>query len=506
KQQVREGSNCVDINVDTTARDNAKDMSTIVHQTALQVDAPIMLDSTQFNTIEAGLKHSGGKCIINSTNFEEGEGNFDSFCQLAKTFGAAIVIGTIDEDDEEAMARTADRKFDIASRAINRATTMHNIPIEDIFIDPLVLPISTGSDDDRRSSLELIEGVRKISKKWPMAQIICGLSNCSFGLKPSARQVLNSVLLWELMDAGLTSAIVHSSKIQPMNRIHPDCKQAALDLIYDRRAFSRGGTGLPVHIDDESFDPLQQFISLFDDTNDEGRFEDARSLSIEEWLQTHIVDGEKKQLIDHLDEAMRKYTPVEIINDYLLAGMKTVGELFGSGQMQLPFVLQSAEVMKMSVKHLEQHMKKGEGHKRGRIVLATVKGDVHDIGKNLVDIILTNNGWTVHNIGIKQSIEEIVQVWRETGADAIGMSGLLVKSVIIMEENLIALNNMKIGVPVLLGGAPLSRHYCESHLRSIYNGRIYYGKDAFEGLRVCNALAEGKQDALAAEIELRLAK
>lgn len=506
KQQVREGATCIDINVDATGRDNASDMALIVQQVVRQVDTPIMLDSTQLKTIEAGLKHAGGKCIINSTNFEEGEEKFDSFCQLARTFGAALVIGTIDEDEEEAMARTADRKFDIAARAIDRATSNHNIPIEDIFIDPLVLPISTGMDGDRRSSLELVEGVRRISKKWPSIQITCGLSNCSFGLHPTARQVLNSVLLWELMDAGLTSAIVHPSKIQPMNRIHPEGKQAALDLIYDRRALSHGGTGLPVHIDDETFDPLQAFIALFDEASETSDIEITRNLSIEEWLQTHIVDGEKKNLIKHLDEAMGMYRPIEIINDHLLSGMKTVGELFGSGQMQLPFVLQSAEVMKMSVKHLEQFMQKDDEITRGRIVLATVKGDVHDIGKNLVDIILSNNGWTVHNIGIKQKIEEIVQAWRETGADAIGMSGLLVKSVMVMEENLKKLNEMQIGVPVLLGGAPLSRHYCESHLRSVYNGRLYYGKDAFEGLRICNALAEGKQEALATEIELRLAK
>ena len=506
KQQVREGANCLDINVDATDRDNPKDMATIVQQVVRQVDTPIMLDSTQFETIEAGLRHAGGKCIINSTNFEEGEEKFDSFCHLARTFGAAIVVGTIDEDKEEAMARTAERKFQIAARAIDRAAVKHAIPIEDIFIDPLVLPISTGMDADRRSSLELIEGVRKISRAWPDVQITCGLSNCSFGLKPAARQVLNSVLLWELMDAGLSSSIMHSSKIQPMNRIHPERKQAALDLIYDRRALSHGGTGLPVHIDDETFDPLQFFISLFTDLEEVREEEADRDFSIEEWLQTHIVDGEKEQLAAHLDEAMEKYKPIEIINAHLLAGMKTVGELFGSGQMQLPFVLQSAEVMKMAVKYLEPHMNKEEGQTRGRIVLATVKGDVHDIGKNLVDIILSNNGWTVHNIGIKQTIEDIVQAWRETGSDAIGMSGLLVKSVMVMEENLKILNEMTIDVPVLVGGAPLSRHYAESHLRSIYNGQLYYGKDAFDGLRICNTLADGNKGALAAEINLRLAK
>jgi 5-methyltetrahydrofolate--homocysteine methyltransferase len=506
RQQVREGANCLDINVDATGRDNAQDMSAIVQQVVRQVDAPLMLDSTQPATIEAGLRHAGGKCIINSANFEDGQEKFDAMCTMARTYGAALVIGTIDEDPEAAMARTAERKHAIAARAIESAVNHHGIPLVDIFIDPLVLPISTGMDDDRRSALELVDGVRRIATEWPEVQITCGLSNCSFGLKPAARQVLNSVFLWELMDAGLTSAIVHASKIQPMNRIDPNRKQAALDLIYDRRALSRGGTGLPVNISDESHDPLQFFIGLFTDADEQLKAQATRTLSLEEWLQAHIVDGEKQGLIEHLEEAMTRYAPVEIINDHLLSGMKTVGELFGSGQMQLPFVLQSAEVMKMAVGHLEPHMEKEEGSGRGRVVLATVKGDVHDIGKNLVDIILSNNGWTVHNIGIKKPIEDIVQAWRETGADAIGMSGLLVKSVMVMEENLKILNEMQIGVPVLLGGAALSRHYCESHLRSIYDGPLYYGKDAFDGLRICNLLADGKQDALATEIDLRLAK
>ncbi|MEE2720025.1 MAG: methionine synthase [Planctomycetota bacterium] len=506
RQQVREGANCLDLNVDATGRDNAADMAEIVEHLVRQVDKPLMLDSTQIDTIESGLRHAGGKCIINSANFEEGEEKFDRFCELAKTFGAGLVIGTIDEDPEAAMARTADRKESIARRAIERAVDVHGLAVEDLFIDPLVLPISTGMDDDRRSALELVEGVRRIASAWPTIQITCGLSNCSFGLKPAARQVLNSVFLWELMDAGLTSAIVHASKIQPMNRIDPARKQAALDLIYDRRALSAGGTGLPANIADEAFDPLQAFIDLFSDDDETAGEQVERTLSLEEWLQAHIVDGEKQGLVEHLDEAMKQYAPIEIINDHLLSGMKTVGDLFASGQMQLPFVLQSAEVMKMAVTHLEPHMEKVEGSTRGRVVLATVKGDVHDIGKNLVDIILSNNGWTVHNIGIKQQIEDIVQAWRETGADAIGMSGLLVKSVMVMEENLKVLNEMEIGVPVLLGGAALSRHYCESHLRDIYEGPLYYGKDAFDGLRICDLIAEGRGEALDAEIELRLAK
>jgi 5-methyltetrahydrofolate--homocysteine methyltransferase len=505
RQQVREGANCLDINVDYAGRDNAADMARVVSATVRQVDAPIMIDSTQPATIEAGLQHAGGKCVINSANFEDGEEKFDHLCTLARTFSAALVIGTIDEDPEQAMARTADRKFEIARRAIARATEVHGLAVEDLFIDPLVLPVSTGMDDDRRSSLELIQGVRRISEAWPDVQITCGLSNCSFGLKPAARQVLNSVLLWELLDAGLTSAIMHASKIQPMNRIDPRKKQAALDVIHDRRALTRGGTGLPADVSDESHDPLHHFIALFTDADAVQAEAASAERSLEEHLQAHIVDGEKRELEAHLEEALEQYTPLEIINDHLLAGMKTVGELFGSGQMQLPFVLQSAEVMKKAVGFLEARMDRLDGVSKGHLVLATVKGDVHDIGKNLVDIILSNNGWTVENIGIKRTIEEIVQAWRRTGADAIGMSGLLVKSVMVMEENLAVLNEQQIDVPVLLGGAALSRHYCESHLRAVYKGPVFYGKDAFDGLRICEAIAEGRRDALDAEIDLRLA-
>ena len=506
RQQVREGANCLDINVDYAGRDNAADMARVVSETARQVDAPIMIDSTQLETIEAGLRCAGGKCVINSANFEDGVEKFDALCTLAKTFSAALVIGTIDEDAEEAMARTADRKYDITRRAIARATEVHGLAVEDLFIDPLVLPVSTGMDGDRRSSLELIKGVRRISEAWPAVQITCGLSNCSFGLKPVVRQVLNSVLLWELMDAGLTSAIMHASKIQPMNRIDPGKKQAALDVLYDRRALTRGGTGLPADVSNESHDPLQHFIGLFTDEDVAVSEATVAKRSLEEHLQSHIVDGEKRDLEVHLEAALETYSPLEVINDHLLAGMKTVGELFGSGQMQLPFVLQSAEVMKKAVGYLETKMDRAVGSTKGHLVLATVKGDVHDIGKNLVDIILTNNGWTVENIGIKRTIDEIVDAWRRTGADAIGMSGLLVKSVMVMEENLKVLNDLSIDVPVLLGGAALSRHYCESHLREVYDGAVYYGKDAFDGLRLCDAIADGRRESLDAEIDQRIAR
>ena len=330
-----------------------------------------------------------------------------------------------------------------------------------------------------------------------------GLSNISFGLKPAARQVLNSVFLHELTAAGLTSAIVHVSKILPKSRIPDEQWDAALDLVYDRQRDEGAAYTLPDG--SETRDPLQIFVSLFaDDAEVQSTKVELADLPLEERLQKHIIDGEKKNLAETLDEAMKIYSPLEIINEHLLEGMKVVGELFGSGQMQLPFVLQSAEVMKMAVAHLEPHMEKIEGQAKGSIVLATVRGDVHDIGKNLVDIILTNNGYTVHNIGIKQPVSAILDALKETKADAIGMSGLLVKSVNVMEENLHELNVQKIGVPVLLGGAALSKQYCEGHLRGIYKGRVYHGKDAFEGLRIMDMIAGDKENELNAEIEARI--
>lgn len=507
REQVREGAHILDINVDYAGRDNAADMADIVKRVVRQVDAPLMLDSTQVKTIEAGLKHAPGKCVINSANFEEGEEKFDQLCQLAKTYGAGLVIGTIDEDKEAAMARTADRKFSIAERAIQRATEANGLDIEDLFIDPLVLPISTGMDSDRRSALELIEGTKRIAEKYPQVQLTCGLSNVSFGLNPASRVVLNSVLLHELTDNGLSSAIVHASKILPLNKIADEHYQAALNLIYDRRAASNGGTGLPEDITDESYDPLQVLIELFKDVEDaSGAAQQKKDRTLEDWLRDHIIDGEKQGLHQHLDEALQKYSPLAIINDHLLDGMKVVGELFGSGQMQLPFVLQSAEVMKMAVSYLEPHMEKVEGRSKGKIVLATVKGDVHDIGKNLVDIILSNNGYTVYNLGIKQPISDIVKAYQEHNADAIGMSGLLVKSVNVMEENLKELNEMNIQVPILLGGAALARNYAESYLREIYCGQLYYGADAFDGLRICEHLTQNKLDHIDVEIQERLSK
>jgi 5-methyltetrahydrofolate--homocysteine methyltransferase len=496
REQVRhDGAHVLDLNVDYAGRDNARDMAEVVRRVVRQVNSPLMLDSTQTKTLEAGLKHAPGKCIINSANFEDGDHKFDEICRLARIYGAALVIGSIDEDKEASMARTAERKLAIARRGYERATRVHGLDPADLLFDPLVLPISTGLESDRRSALETIEGVRLISKHLPESQTTVGLSNVSFGLKPAARIVLNSVFLHELREAGLTSAIIHFSKILPRNKISDEQWNAALDLIYDRRGKRF-----------EGFDPLNVFIDLFKDVDASGPRKETRTLTLEERLRTHIIDGEKEGLAATIAEALTRYAPLAIINDHLLDGMKTVGELFGSGRMQLPFVLQSAEVMKMAVAQIEPHLDKVSGSSKGSIVLATVKGDVHDIGKNLVDIILSNNGFTVHNIGIKKTLPEIVKAWQDTKADAIGLSGLLVKSVNVMEENLKELNDLGITVPVLLGGAALTRHYCESHLRSTYKGRVHYGRDAFDGLRTMDMIVSGRESELDIEIEERQGK
>lgn len=507
RSQVKQGSHLLDINVDVAGRDNQRDMREVVARLSREVDAPLMIDSTQVATIEAGLQAAAGRCVINSANFEDGEEKFDQFCQLAQRYGAALVIGTIDEDPEEAMARVRERKLEIAARSIDRATNHHGLRLEDIFIDPLVLPISTGMDSDRRSALELIEGTRLIAQKFPGVQITCGLSNASFGLKPSARVAINSVLMHELTEAGLTSAILHAGSILPLAKIPQEQLDACMAVIYDQRAESIGGTGLPKGISDNSYDPLNALIDLFADVESVTSIGPSlKDLPLDERLQHHIIEGENDQLTESLNEALSLYEPLAIVNDHLLEGMKVVGERFASGQMQLPFVLRSAEVMKKAVAHLEPHMEKVDGQTRGSIVLATVKGDVHDIGKNLVDIILSNNGYTVYNIGIKQPIADILSALEKTKADAVGLSGLLVKSVHVMEENLNELNARGIDVPVLLGGAALTRTYAEGHLREVYDGPLYYGKDAFEGLAIMDRLGSGNAHEIDAQIDERIAK
>ncbi|MCA1556871.1 MAG: B12-binding domain-containing protein, partial [Acidobacteria bacterium] len=356
-------------------------------------------------------------CILNSTNYEDGEPRFAKVIELAKKFGASVVIGTI---DEEGMARTAEGKFKIASRAYAQATQQLGLPPPDIFFDPLALPISTGIEEDRRNAAETIEGIRRIKRELPGCFTILGVSNISFGLNPASRVVLNSVFLHEAVEAGLDSAIVNASKIVPLNRISEREREVARQLIYDERKFDG---------DICTYDPLGEFTKLFEGVTTKKVHVDDAALPVEESLKRHIIDGEKQGLETQLKRALETHPALDIINNILLDGMKTVGDLFGSGQMQLPFVLQSAEVMKAAVRFLEPFMeKKGGATAKGKMILATVKGDVHDIGKNLVDIILTNNGYSVVNLGIKQTIEQILLAYTEQGADAIGMSGLLVKS------------------------------------------------------------------------------
>ncbi len=482
KDEMREGSHMLDVCVDFVGRDGVRDMHEVVRRYVNALPAPLMLDSTNPEVMEAGLKLAGGRCVLNSMNLEDGEERIAHICGIARKYGAAVVAGTIDKDKLNAMARTADRKISIAKRIRDLAVDKYGLRDEDLMFDPLVLPISTGIEEDRRNALETIEGTRRISAQLPKCHTVVGLSNVSFGLKPAARVVLNSAFLHELREAGLTGAIVHASKILPQNRIPKEQWDAAVDLIYDRRR--------------EGFDPLTHFISLFPDTGAQAAevASPVENLPIEEKLRRHIIDGEKRHLIADLDTAREKYTPLQIINDHLLEGMKIVGDLFGSGQMQLPFVLQSAETMKAAVAYLEPFMEKTEGSTKGKIVLATVKGDVHDIGKNLVDIILTNNGYTVYNLGIKQPVSDILKEAKARSADAIGMSGLLVKSVGVMKENLEEMNAVGIHVPVLLGGAALTRDYAVNELANMYKGKLFYCKDAFAGLNTMDAIVGGHLD------------
>jgi 5-methyltetrahydrofolate--homocysteine methyltransferase len=484
KEQEREGAHILDVNVDFVGRNGEKDMHELASRLVTNIKLPLMFDSTEWEKMEAGLQHAGGKSILNSTNFEDGVPRFSKVLALAKTYGASVVIGTIDEDG---MARTADGKFAIAKRAYEQATGELYFPASDIFFDPLALPISTGIEEDRRNALETIEGIRRIKKELPDCFTILGVSNISFGLNPASRVVLNSVFLHDAVEAGLDAAIVNASKIEPLNRIGERELQVARDLIYDRREF-----------DGEvcTYDPLTAFTTLFENVKAKSAKKESKGATVEERLKNHIIDGEKIGLEDELTLALETHPALDIINNILLDGMKVVGDLFGSGQMQLPFVLQSAEAMKAAVRFLEPFMeKKGGATAKGTLVLATVKGDVHDIGKNLVDIILTNNGYKVINLGIKQPIDNILQAQDEHKADAIGMSGLLVKSTLIMKDNLDLMNERGITVPVILGGAALTRRYVDEDLKSIYKGSLYYAGDAFAGLHTMDKLVGGNGQA-----------
>ncbi|MEQ4303505.1 methionine synthase [Plantactinospora sp. B6F1] len=485
RSQARDGSHLLDLCVDYVGRDGVRDMREIAGRFATASTLPIMLDSTEPAVIEAGLEMLGGRCVVNSVNFEDGDGPDSRYARvlpLVREHGAAVVALTI---DEEGQARTAEWKVRVASRLIDDLTGRWGIDRRDILVDCLTFPIATGQEETRRDGVETIEAIREITRRYPGVNFTLGVSNVSFGLNPAARQVLNSVFLHECVQAGLTSAIVHASKILPMARIPDEQREAALDLIYDRRQ--------PGH------DPVARFIELFEGVDAAAarasRAEELAALPVDERLKRRVVDGERNGLEADLDEALTTRSALTIINELLLDGMKVVGELFGAGQMQLPFVLQSAEVMKAAVGHLEPHMEKTDDGGKGRIVLATVKGDVHDIGKNLVDIILSNNGYDVVNIGIKQPIAAILEAAEEHAADAVGMSGLLVKSTVVMRENLaeMAARGVAGRWPVLLGGAALTRSYVEDDLRSAYPGEVHYARDAFEGLSLMDRLMAAKR-------------
>lgn len=485
KDQTRDGAHMLDLNVDYVGRDGAADMAALASRLATASTLPIMLDSTEPAVLQAGLEHLGGRSAVNSVNYEDGDGpdsRFHKIMTLVKEHGAAVVALTI---DEEGQARTAEWKVRVADRLIEDITTNWGLSHEDIIVDTLTFPISTGQEEVRRDGIETIEAIRQLKAKYPNVHTTLGLSNISFGLNPAARQVLNSVFLHECTEAGLDTAIVHASKILPMNKIPDEQRETALDLVYDRRT--------------DDYDPLQKLMQLFEGVSAasarESRAEELARLPLFERLERRIVDGERAGLDADLDAAMTEKPPLEIINETLLSGMKTVGELFGSGQMQLPFVLASAEVMKAAVAYLEPHMEATDDDGKGRIVLGTVKGDVHDIGKNLVDIILSNNGYEVVNLGIKQPISTILEAALDKRADVIGMSGLLVKSTVVMKDNLIELNNKGVAeqFPVLLGGAALTRSYVENDLQDVYEGEVHYARDAFEGLRLMDTIMTTKR-------------
>jgi 5-methyltetrahydrofolate--homocysteine methyltransferase len=484
RTQTREGSHLLDLCVDYVGRDGVADMRELAGRLATASTLPLVLDSTEPGVIEAGLECLGGRSVVNSVNYEDGDGPGSRLHRLMPTIrehGAAVIALTIDEDGQ---ARTAEWKLRVAERLIGQLTGEFGMRTEDIIVDCLTFPIGTGQEETRRDGLETIEAIRELKRRHPSVQTTLGVSNVSFGLNPAARVVLNSVFLHECVKAGLDSAIVHAARILPISRIPEEQYQVALDLVHDRRT--------------DGYDPLARFLELFEGQtlSSDDRAAALAGLPLFERLEQRIVDGERNGLADDLDAALEQRSALDIVNDTLLAGMRTVGELFGRGEMQLPFVLQSAEVMKAAVAHLEPHMERTDESGKATIVLATVKGDVHDIGKNLVDIILSNNGYTVVNLGIKQPITTILDAAQEHRADAIGMSGLLVKSTVVMKENLEEMNQRGVATrwPVLLGGAALTRAYVEDDLASLYAGEVRYARDAFEGLRLMDAIAAAKAE------------
>ncbi len=491
REQVREGAHTLDVCVDYVGRDGVADITAVVDRLATASTLPLVIDSTEVAVVSAALRRIGGRPLINSVNLEDGRRKADVLFALARQFGAGLVALAI---DEEGQARTADRKAAVCKRIADIAVDDFGLDPGDLVFDTLTFPLGSGQEDLRRDGLETLEAIARVKAEIPGCATILGVSNISFGLSPAARQALNSVFLAMAVERGLDAAIVNAAKILPLHRIDDEVRQVCADLVADRRR--------------EGYDPLAELMRLFEGaTESRASAEQLAALPLPERLERRIVDGDQDGLGADLDAALAAgMAPLDVINTHLLAGMKVVGDLFGSGQMQLPFVLQSAECMKAAVAHLEPHLEAAEaggGPAAGpktRIVLATVKGDVHDIGKNLVDIILTNNGYEVRNLGIKQPIDAIAAAAEDFGADAIGLSGLLVKSTVVMRDDLEELNRRGLAsYPVLLGGAALTRAYVEVDLRTLYDGPVFYCRDAFEGLRTMDEVAARKAAGAAAD-------
>jgi 5-methyltetrahydrofolate--homocysteine methyltransferase len=476
KEQAKEGAHFLDVCAAYVGRNESQDMREIITRFNTQITLPLVIDSTEAPVIEEALQRIGGRAVVNSINLEDGEERMRHVVPICKKYGAAVIALTI---DEQGMAKTAEAKFKIAKRIHDLAINKYGMRDQDLIFDTLTFTLGSGDAEFRRAGVETIEAIKLIKAEFPNVHTLLGVSNISFGLSPHIRHALNSVFLHYAVESGLDMAIVHASKIMPLFKIPEEERDLCRKLIFDERT--------------PDSDPLQGLLAFAASKKGEKKVaKAAKSGTIEDQLKNRIIDGDKVGLNHDLDEGLKKHKPLEIINSILLDGMKVVGELFGSGQMQLPFVLQSAEVMKTAVAYLEPFMDKADVTTKGTMVIATVKGDVHDIGKNLVDIILTNNGYKVHNLGIKCSLENMLRAAQEHKADAIGMSGLLVKSTLIMKENLQEMAEQGITIPVVLGGAALTKRYVEDDLRAVYKGTVSYANDAFDGLRFMEEVVSKK--------------
>jgi len=473
RAQVRRGAHILDVCLQDPDRNEMEDVTRFLEIEVKKVKVPLMIDSTDHRVIEAALKRTPGKSLINSINLEDGEERFKKVVPLARRFGAALVVGCIDEDKQQAQAITRERKLAIAERSYRLLTEKYGVEPEDIIFDPLVFPVGTGDQNYVGSGVETIEGIRLIKQAMPRAKTILGISNVSFGLPEAGREVLNSVMLYHCVQAGLDLAIVNAEKLERYPSIPEEERKLAEDLIWWRGE-----------------DPIGAFAAHFRARRGRAADEDRKALPLLERLPRYILEGSKDGLIEDLDEALKTMSPLEIINGPLMKGMDEVGRLFNANQMIVAEVLQSAEAMKAAVAHLEPHMEKSESANKGKIILATVKGDVHDIGKNLVEIILSNNGYEVVNLGIKVPPEELINAYRREHPDAIGLSGLLVKSAQMMVVTAQDLKNAGIDCPILVGGAALSNRFTRIKIAPQYDGLVAYASDAMAGLELANRVMD----------------